>query len=106
MTLGQNIKRARARAKLRQAELGIACGWGEDSQTRVSNYENDKREPTLNDLRAIARATGCSLMELIEGLDDSPTAELARKIHRLRPGAQERVIGIVDEFLGSEDSEK
>lgn len=106
MTLGQNIKKARKLAKLNQTELGVACGWGDESQTRVSNYENDRREPTLDDLRVIARATGCTLMELIDGLDNSPAAELARKIYRLRPGARERVAGIVDEFLGSQDTEK
>lgn len=107
MTLGQNIRKARKLAGFKnQTELGIACGWGEESQTRVSNYEKDRREPTLDDLRVIARVTGCTLIELIEGLDNSPTADLARKIHRLRPGARDRVVGIVDEFLGDQGTDK
>lgn len=105
-TLGIRIKQARKLAGLNQTELGIACGWGDESQTRVSNYETDKREPTLDDLRAIARATGCTLIELIEGLDNSPAAQLARDIRRLRPSARDRVAGIVDEFLRSQGADE
>lgn len=73
-TLGQRITRLRkARGYSSQAALGEACGW-EKAQARVGNYEKDKREPNLSDLRLIAAALDVPLMELIEGTP-SRTAE-------------------------------
>lgn len=51
--MGQRIKAARMAAGLSQASLAEACGW--DSASRVGNYEQDKREPSLSDLRLIAQ---------------------------------------------------
>lgn len=65
-TLGSRIARLRRAKKLSQTELGNECGW-EKGQARIGNYEKDKREPSLSDLRAIANALEVSLMELIEG---------------------------------------
>jgi len=54
-TLGQRIKCAREALGISQAKLSEMCGW--ESQGRVGNYENDTREPKLDDLRRIATAT-------------------------------------------------
>ncbi len=64
--LGQNIKRLRAAAGLSQRALGEACGWeAQSAQARVGNYEQNKREPSLGDLRLIATALDVSLTELL-----------------------------------------
>ncbi|MDY4296808.1 MULTISPECIES: helix-turn-helix transcriptional regulator [unclassified Xanthomonas] len=52
MDLGSRIKAARIAAGYSQGKLSELCGW--DSQSRLSNYENGTREPTLADLRVIA----------------------------------------------------
>lgn len=59
MTLGQRIKTARIAAGLSsQLKLAEACGW--ESASRIGNYEQDTREPSLEDLRLIAKAVEAS----------------------------------------------
>jgi phage repressor protein C with HTH and peptisase S24 domain len=48
-----------------QAQLAEACGWESSGQARIGNYEKDRREPSLDDLRAIAAALQASLSELL-----------------------------------------
>lgn len=64
-TLGSRIKNRRLALGLSQKTLGEHCGW-DNGQARIGNYEKDKREPTLSDLRLIASALGVTLMELVE----------------------------------------
>ncbi len=52
MELGSRIRAARIAAGYSQGKLSELCGW--DSQSRLSNYEQGTREPTLADLRMIA----------------------------------------------------
>lgn len=74
-TLGQRIARLRkARGYTSQAALGEACGW-EKAQARIGNYEKDKREPNLSDLRLIADALDVPLMELLEGTSTTRATE-------------------------------
>lgn len=65
-TLGNRIARLRNAMGISQKALGEQCGW-ENGQARIGNYEKDKREPNLSDLRLIARALNVQLMDLIEG---------------------------------------
>ena len=53
MELGERIKAARKAAGLTQAQLAAACGW--DPPSRLANYEQGIREPSLADLQLIAR---------------------------------------------------
>lgn len=62
------IQTFREEARLSQSQLGAACGWGKTSQSRVSNYENDVRTPSLDDMRAIVSALSNSGVEC--SLDD------------------------------------
>lgn len=73
-TLGKRIARLRRAKGFSQTALAVACGW-ENGQARIGNYEHDKREPVISDLRTLAAALGTTLMELIEGTP-SETAEL------------------------------
>lgn len=64
-TLGQRIAYFRKKAGLTQEQLATACGWV--GQGRLGNYERDKREPSLDDLRLIAGVLGVPMIDLIEG---------------------------------------
>lgn len=68
MKLGDRIKKARKAAGLSQVELASRCGW--DSASRVGNYEQGSREPSLADLMLIAsfvKSTEYSLYWLLTG---------------------------------------
>lgn len=65
-TLGKRIARLRLAKGLSQAALATQCGW-ENGQARIGNYERDKREPSLTDLRTVAIALDTTLTELISG---------------------------------------
>ena len=64
-TIGKRIKIARERAGLTQPQLAEKCHWS--SQSRVSNYETDGREPKSADLKTISKATGVSFSWLSTG---------------------------------------
>lgn len=64
MNVGSAIRTARERAGLKQPAIAKLCGW--ESQSRISMYENNKREPTLQDLERIANACRVTLIELVE----------------------------------------
>lgn len=73
-TLGQRIARIRRTRDLSQTELANQCGW-ENGQARIGNYERDKREPSLSDLRNLATALRVTLMDLVEGNNDGAVSE-------------------------------
>ena len=57
LTVGHRIREARKRAGLTQPQLGEMCGWGKDSQSRISHYERGINVPTFSDVEKIASAT-------------------------------------------------
>lgn len=65
------LKRAREQQGLSQKELAKLCGWldkaGEGAQSRISNYENGTREPTLSDIAALASHVKVHPTELAYG---------------------------------------
>jgi len=81
MTLGQRIAHFRNKAGLTQEQLAAACGW--ESKSRIGNYERDTREPSLEDLRAIAAALGITLFDLVS--DDVPARPADASDHALIP---------------------
>lgn len=52
MTLGEKIRLLREELELNQTELGEAVGM---TQRRVSYIENDRYEPSVEDIRAFCR---------------------------------------------------
>lgn len=60
------LARYRKQSGLTQAELALACAW-ENGQGRIGNYEKDKREPSLDDLRKLSKVLNRSLMDIIDG---------------------------------------
>lgn len=57
--MANNLKQLRKKAAVTQLQLAAQCGWP-DGQSRISNYENGSRVPTLEDARALAAAL-CAL---------------------------------------------
>jgi SOS-response transcriptional repressor LexA len=55
MSIGKRIISAREEKKLDRGDLADLCGFG---YSRISNYENDIREPSANDVSVIARVLG------------------------------------------------
>lgn len=52
---GQRIKDARKAAGYSQKRLMDALGWPNDSNSRMSGYELEEREPVLSDFERIAK---------------------------------------------------
>lgn len=73
-TLGDRITRLRKAQGLSQTALGLLCGW-ENGQARIGNYERGTREPSIGDLRLIARALGVNLITIIDGENPNAIAE-------------------------------
>ncbi len=64
-TLGERIRALREARDMTQSDLAKRCGWDSAGQARIGNYEKNRREPNLADLRKIAQALGVSLMDLV-----------------------------------------
>lgn len=62
MTTGQLIQRARKKAGLTQSELAEKIG---ASVVTIGQYERNKRQPRIEQLRSIARAIGVEWTELV-----------------------------------------
>jgi transcriptional regulator with XRE-family HTH domain len=68
-----NIRAGRARARLRQVELGQVLGL---SQSATSMLEAGQRDITLSEALAICRAFGVPLASLVEGADAEDLQDL------------------------------
>ncbi|MEN3158265.1 S24 family peptidase [Alkalimonas sp. NCh-2] len=66
-TVSKRIVEAREAAGLTQKELTTKIGWG---QSRLSNYERGEREPKLDDLKAISKALGIKIYDLLDSETD------------------------------------
>lgn len=76
MSIGSRIREVREAKGLSQEKLAQKCGW-ENGQTRLSNYEKGKREPTIADFETIAYHTGSDPAYLAFGVrQENP--EIAR----------------------------
>lgn len=67
-SVGARIRAARQAAHLGQAELAARCGW-EAVNSRIGNYEQEKRTPTYSDLIKIAKEIGIDPAFLAFGTD-------------------------------------
>lgn len=64
---GARITEARKSAGFSQKALMAELGWPNDSNARVSGYENEQREPGLDDFMAIANVCGVEPAWLVFG---------------------------------------
>lgn len=62
-TLGGNIKYWRKVQGMSQIDLGVAIGLG---QVNLSQYEHNRRVPTLKNLARLAKALQVSIMDLLK----------------------------------------
>ena len=98
--LGTNIQKYRKAAGLKQIELGVKCGWDASaSQARIGHYETGRREPSLDDLRLIAKATSVTMTKLIEGIDNSVASKIAGKMAGLTAAQQKKVLAAVESAI-------
>lgn len=72
-TLGSRIAHYRNMAGMSQSALAKACGWA--SQSRIGNYEKDTREPSIDDLRRIAKVLHIDLSDLLPSDSRTPAPE-------------------------------
>lgn len=63
VTIGQQIKRYRTQAEMTQAELAELIGI---THSAISLIEADKRGVTIDKLRKICEALGCTITDIIE----------------------------------------
>ena len=66
MSIGEKIKELRKREKLNQEEFGKKVGI---SKNAVWNYENGKREPSLEILTKISKAFDIPMIDILRGYD-------------------------------------
>ena len=72
MSVGRRITAMRGYRMLTQEKLGALVGVAKQT---VSNWENDRRTPRANELKAICKALECSSDYLLE-LVDEPSAHV------------------------------
>ncbi len=73
MTIGERIQEARKQAGLKQSELAEIVGV---AVITIGQYERDKRQPRLEQLRRIALALNTTVAELVEpGYWDTVSSE-------------------------------
>lgn len=68
MTIGERIRKGRLESGLSQGALSKACGW--QGGARISNYEQDIREPNSHDIIVIAKALKTTPSWLFFGEDE------------------------------------
>lgn len=104
-TLGQRIRLLREARNFSQREIAQRLGWAE---SRLSNYELDKRIPKLSQLKQIAEALECSFEQLVSDakMDNAQlverTARAVPLISWIRAGAWDTV---EDHFLPGQAEE-
>lgn len=105
-SIGERISKARSAAGLSQAELAAACEW--EHQGRVSNYERNEREPGVDEIRALAAATGSDPVWLMFGqqsggsrtettsASERAVLELFRALPRAKQALARRILACID----------
>lgn len=100
MGIGQNIKRYRIEKKLTQKELAEKSNLAEIT---IRQYENNKREPRLAQIRSIANALGVSLGDLMVIKEDKEINVPEPQIGDKRKHAQDLVYSMneagLDEYI-------
>ena len=80
MTVGERIKAARNKAGLKQSELAEKLGV---AVITIGQYERDKRQPRLEQLRRIAAALGVEWTDLVDS-DTAATMTIDHVMSKLK----------------------
>lgn len=83
-TIGQNIKLARRKKNLNQAELSQLCGWN-GFPSRISNYERGVREPKSDDLLKLANSLNVSVDWFYRDYGNNQTLEVRESAATYKP---------------------
>lgn len=70
--LGERLEKARKDAGLTQPQVCVAMGWG-NNNSRLSNYEKGRREPSIEDLTRLLEIYGLTLKEFFGEVEQKPS---------------------------------
>lgn len=84
----------REKLRISQRELAEKCGWF--SQSRISHYEQDSREPVIKDIEQIAKALQVTMEWLLYGKEEDASMQDAPLSFREYPLL---TISQIDEWL-------
>lgn len=73
-TIGGNLRQIRRALELTQAGLSSLAGV---QQSNISGWEKNQKEPTVTSLLRVARALGCTIDDLVKGVDETYDANVA-----------------------------
>ncbi|MEM7209593.1 MAG: helix-turn-helix transcriptional regulator [Pseudomonadota bacterium] len=91
MGFGKRIKAARKAAELSQEDLASKCGYAQ--QASISHYENERREPTLEDFDKIAKALNVPVVTLlVADVSSTQDEETLIKQYRLLEDSQRPLV--------------
>jgi transcriptional regulator with XRE-family HTH domain len=91
--IGRRIKKLRLENRMNQAELGKKCGYGSDSQSRISHYERGIRGLSATELEVFAKALGVSTQKILDtNTEDAVSDDIEIQITNLikRLNAEQR----------------
>lgn len=91
MSVGENIRTARKIANLSQEELASAIG---STKSTVSKYELGHREPPIDTIHKIAKATGFTPAFIISGETGTSITHLDNGVHIYKSLYPHRVIAM------------
>lgn len=74
-TVGRRIRQERENRSWDQGELSARAFGNTGRTSDISHWENDKREPSLRNLRALARAFSLRIYDLIPDSDHTEATE-------------------------------
>ena len=88
MDFPARLRELRIAANLSQLDLALAMGWS--GQSQVSNYENNRGDPSFSDLPKLAKTLGVSVAELFT--DPGTKTLLPSHVERINPSTLEMSI--------------
>lgn len=91
-TIGQSMRNARKKAKIKQGELAKIVGYG---QNAICRWENDKQTPLITAVIDVADALGVSIDELVGR--DAIKILLAADVVEVKHGEWEEIDNLVIE---------
>ena len=99
MTIGKKILELRTQKKLTQKQLADICGF---SQSALNLWENEKRQPKVEQLRKIAAALGVYISDLVDDWGNFSQEEILSDfgkdtVHGLAEKMIEKLKSIEDE---------
>ena len=93
MSIGTNIKKRRYELRMSQQDLATACGL--KSRSSINKIEKNTYEPSLEQIKKIAKALNTDADYLVFGNRDTKQEEIERLFGRLNEQQQEAVLAFL-----------